>query len=104
MARRDDFQKRVPIKMGDFSVMDSFLSAGLIDAAKNKIPQEAAKRLTIPTGIWNEEKTPPTKGRRIDFILTSKALAQNTVRCQIIREGVVNKISDHYPVIADFKN
>ena len=59
--------------------------------------------MTIPTGIWGDKKTAVKEGARIDFILVSKGLYENVISNKVIREGLVNKISDHYPVITDFK-
>lgn len=86
----------------DYSVMESFFNSGLVDTAKNHVPAGAAHRMSFPTGIFTDKKTPPGKGKRIDYILSTDDLYQNVKSCVIVREGVVNKISDHYPVITDF--
>lgn len=86
----------------DFSVMQSFLEGGLADTATGHLPETPGHRLSLPTGIWGDKKTPPEKGQRIDFILSSPNLFRTVKNSRIVREGVVNKISDHYPVITDF--
>lgn len=86
----------------DFSVMASFFDSGLVDTAKSHVPVDAAHRLSCPTGIFADKKNPPGNGKRIDYILSSIDVYQQVKSSTIIREGVVNKISDHYPVITDF--
>lgn len=88
----------------DFSVMEAFLNSGLTDTGNSFIPKESEHRITIPTGVWTDKETPPKKGRRIDFILSSANLLSKVKNCRIVREGEVNKISDHYPVVTDFKD
>ncbi|MEN8865975.1 MAG: endonuclease/exonuclease/phosphatase family protein [Akkermansiaceae bacterium] len=86
----------------DYSVMESFFNSGLVDTAKDHVPGDAAYRMSFPTGIFTDQKTPPEKGKRIDYILSSADLYQKVKSSVIVREGVVNKISDHYPVITNF--
>ena len=49
-----------------------------------------------------EKTTPPEYGTRIDFILASPALTRAAKDAQVVRAGVVNRTSDHYPVVVDF--
>ena len=86
-----------------YGVLDAFFKAGLIDTAKGHLPEKFETRLTSPTGVWGDKKTAVKIGERIDFILASPNIYQNVSRSTIITEGVVNKVSDHYPVITDFK-
>ena len=86
----------------DYSVMKLFFDAGLLDSSEPFLQQNRPARLTIPTGIWTDKKTAPSKGQRIDFILTSKNLSKNVKNSWVERQGSVNKVSDHYPVITDF--
>ena len=86
-----------------YGVLDAFFKAGLIDTAKGHLPETFETRLTSPTGVWGDKKTAVKIGERIDFILASSNIYQNVIRSTIITEGVVNKVSDHYPVITDFK-
>ena len=87
----------------DYSVMKTFLDSGLRDTTERFISKSQKHRLTLPTGVWKDKKTPPEKGQRIDFILASTNLFQRVKNSRIIREGAVNRISDHYPVITDFE-
>ncbi|MDC0302564.1 endonuclease/exonuclease/phosphatase family protein [bacterium] len=86
----------------DYSVMESFFKSGLVDSAKDHVPGDAAHRMSFPTGIFTDRKTPPEKGKRIDYILSSADLYRMVKSSVIVRKGIVNKISDHYPVITDF--
>ncbi|MFD2159678.1 endonuclease/exonuclease/phosphatase family protein [Rubritalea tangerina] len=86
----------------EYGVLQKFHELGLVDTAKNHLPEKVEARLTSPTGVWDDKKTAVKKGQRIDFILASKDLYRKVKGCKIITEGEVNKISDHYPVITDF--
>lgn len=87
----------------DFSVMRRFTDAGLVDAALPFLEQSREHRLTFSTGIWDEgQDTPPKGGTRIDYVLASQSLAQSAVSAFTPRHGVVNKTSDHYPVLIEF--
>ena len=87
----------------DYTVMQKFFDAGLHDASLSFLQESKMTRWTIPTGIWTEEKTtPPKGGTRIDFLLADPSLADSAVSAQIIRNGVVNRTSDHYPVMVEF--
>jgi exodeoxyribonuclease-3 len=93
------------LKDGDFdySVMQMFFDAGLEDVALEHLEESGAPRWTIPTGIWSEAKVDaPAGGTRIDFVLADPRLRSATVSAQIIRKGVVNQTSDHYPVLVNF--
>ena len=87
----------------DFSVMQAFLDAGLQDPALPFLEARGDTRWTFTTGIWTEEKTtPPDTGTRIDFILADPTLARAAQNAQVVRTGIVNRTSDHYPVLIDF--
>lgn len=88
----------------NYSVMELFLTSGLSDTTETHLPKTAAKRSTFTTGIWTDKETAPKTGQRIDFILASQAMQAQVQSSKIVRQGIVNKISDHYPVITDFKN
>ena len=87
----------------DFTVMQAFFDAGLCDAALPFLEATGDTRWTFTTGIWTEEKSsPPEGGTRIDFVLADPVLARTATGARIVREGIVNRTSDHYPVIVDF--
>ncbi len=86
----------------DYGVMESFFKGGLVDSGKGHLPETFEARLSIPTGIWTDKKSAVKMGERIDFILVSKDLHERVKACEVVTEGEVNRISDHYPVISDF--
>ena len=87
----------------DYSVVDQFLRSGLADTARRQIRFSKEKRLTLPTGIWGDRKTSMKSGQRVDFILVTPNLSQRIAETMIPTEGMVNHISDHYPVVTDFR-
>ena len=88
----------------DFSVMQAFLNAGLSDVSLPFFEKVPDVRWTYPTGIWDEEEhKPPVGGSRIDYVLMNDALAARVVHARVVRQGVVNRVSDHYPVVVDLR-
>lgn len=87
----------------DFAVMQSFFDAGLVDLHERFLDRAPGARWTFTTGIWSEEKRDaPEGGTRIDYVLASPEMAGRALGARVIRDGVVNRASDHYPVIVDF--
>jgi len=87
----------------DFSVMQAFFDAGLRDVALPFLEASEETRWTFTTGIWTEEKAEaPEGGTRIDFVLADPELAGAATGARVVRDGVVNRTSDHYPVVVDF--
>ncbi|YCM43374.1 endonuclease/exonuclease/phosphatase family protein [Verrucomicrobiaceae bacterium 227] len=86
----------------EYGVMQTFFHAGLIDAAKGQLPPTPQERMSFPTGVLIDQKTVPQKGQRVDFILTGPKLHKLIKKMSIPRNGELNIISDHYPVVVDF--
>ncbi len=84
----------------DYSLIEVFLGTGLVDSAKGQVPDTQAARTSFPTGIFGDKKTSVVTGQRIDYILLSPDLAKRLEETEIIKQGAVNLISDHYPVVA----
>ena len=66
----------------------------------------AEERYSFPTPILagnrlTEDQIDPLR-RRIDYILVSRALARQTAAAGVINLGIVDELSDHYPVVAEF--
>ena len=83
----------------DFSVMDEFFNVGLKDLSRTS-------NRTFPTKILAPEDSVEqhkAKLQRIDFILVSPELAKKKAQIIYPEEERLHKISDHYPVILDFK-
>jgi exodeoxyribonuclease-3 len=89
--------------MFDYSVMQKFFDAGLEDAALSFLEESHDVRWTIPTSIWTEGKVePPGHGSRVDFVLADPTLTDAAASARIVRSGIVNRTSDHYPVLVEF--
>jgi endonuclease/exonuclease/phosphatase family metal-dependent hydrolase len=68
------------------------LSAGFTDCYRMLHPNEEG--FTLPT---------PTPNTRLDYIFANNVLVNYLYRCAVIREpSVVERGSDHYPVMAEF--
>lgn len=79
----------------DFSVISSLQAAGLTDPARNPLP-------TFPTKILAPDDSSAEhagKLQRIDFIFVDPVTAGKAPEISFPRDTVLNKISDHYPVI-----
>lgn len=79
----------------DFSVITSLLATGLTDPAKNPLP-------TFPTTILAPDDSPAEHAgelQRIDYIFVDPVTAGKAPKIHYPRDPVLNKISDHYPVI-----
>lgn len=83
----------------DYETIQAFLDAGFIDVCHDQAAGTLLLDGSFPTKVFDNELTL----RRIDFIFTTENLAKQCVAVDIPREGVTNEISDHYPVIAQFK-
>lgn len=89
----------------DYSVISRFLGYPLVDVCERMIEPE--NRFSFPTPILvgtyrKEGEIVPTR-ERIDYILTSAELAGSCTDAKIINAGIVEKLSDHFPLIADFE-
>lgn len=81
-----------------FDVMDRYLGAGWVDLVHQHQGELTEKQASVPTllvpnnaGFW-----------RIDYILASAQLAEKCVFASVVKDSETDKLSDHYPVIADF--
>ena len=88
-----------------YSVISSFLGYPLIDVCERKM--KAKDRFSFPTpiliGTYRKNKAEVIATReRIDYILASPQLAEMCTGATIINSGVVEKLSDHFPVMATF--
>jgi exonuclease III len=67
---------------------------------------EAEDKFSFPTpiliGTWRKPgEIVPTR-ERIDYILSSRTLARYCTHATILNTGIVDKLSDHFPVMATF--
>ena len=98
-----------------FPIMNRILEAPLHDLVHERFatahpkptPAEALQLGSFPTRVLGHVKTPELQRgflERIDFILTTPALAKHCTSAKVCREPkVLETISDHYPVVAIFK-
>ncbi|MEC9094978.1 MAG: endonuclease/exonuclease/phosphatase family protein [Planctomycetota bacterium] len=98
----------------NFDVMDKIMEAPLTDlvgmnfARRVKSPtyEQLVQLGSFPTRVLNHVNTEALQRgflERIDFILATPELSKLNTEAQIVREpDVLERISDHYPVIAKF--
>ena len=95
--------------------MNRILEAPLRDVVHEKFAvahpkpthAESLRLGSFPTRVLGHVKTPELQRgflERIDFILTTPALAKRCVSAKVCREpAVLESTSDHYPGVAIFK-
>ncbi len=90
----------------DYSVISEFLSHPLIDVCEQMVNPEALFSFPTPIliGKWRKKgEIVPTR-ERIDYILVSPTMASFCTDAKIINSGIVDQLSDHFPIIANFEN
>jgi exonuclease III len=88
----------------DFSVMESFAAAGLVDLVAQRT-QAARPFLSYPTPLLEADPSSGShlgRGMRIDYILASPKLAERCSFAGVINDDATSLQSDHYPVMAEF--
>ncbi len=88
----------------EYGVMGAFLGYPLIDVTQ-KYTSTWDDRVSCPTQIFEKEKEKgrPKKSTRIDYILTSPFLAERCIKSEVLNKEDTYYLSDHYPVLAEFK-
>lgn len=90
----------------DYSVLSVFLSHSLVDVCQRYVPMN--NRSTSPTPLnvprWLTGEEMKITKHRIDFILVSPELANICTDAKIFNGSETYYLSDHYPVMAIFKN
>lgn len=85
----------------DYGVLARFAEAGVADAAYRVLGEEATSGGTFPSRVLGHSKTPEAQAgflERIDFILLSPAAMARATAATMPRGGVLDEVSDHYPV------
>jgi len=89
----------------DYSVLSLFLSVPLTDVCQRFVAED--RRTTCPTPInvpkWLTAEEMKITKQRIDYILVSSSLAVNCIDAKIFNGKNYYYLSDHYPVMAEFK-
>lgn len=101
--KRDEKYREKNLKDGalDYSVMDRFRKAGLIDLEHQQRKSNTTFTGSFPTKI--EKPGDHGDQRRLDYVLTSSDLAKRVVRAEIIANDTTQTLSDHLPMIVDFR-
>lgn len=88
----------------DFSVLESFGAAGLVDLVARKT-KSARERLSFPTPLIEAASTDDylRRSMRLDYILASPDLARRCHSAKIVNDESTARLSDHYPVVAEFE-
>lgn len=101
-------KKRANLNNGrlDYSIIQRYLDLGLVDVCHEVLPNSPVLKGSFPSTLL--EKIPNRQKqrevlRRIDFVFMSPALSKKVVGADIPREGLLNEISDHYPVIVELE-
>ncbi|PZX49866.1 endonuclease/exonuclease/phosphatase family protein [Algoriphagus chordae] len=90
----------------DYAPMAEFLGIPAIDLSLGKANLEESFTFPSPALIGLYDQTPETilQNRvRIDYILASPALAQTCSQVKIFNQGATEKLSDHFPMMAEFQ-
>ena len=89
----------------DYSVMSSFMSYPLIDVTQRFVGSQ--DRFTFPGEVllknYKSKELLEKNRRRIDFIMVSRELAKKCVNSTVHNDKETGLLSDHYPVVAEFK-
>ena len=89
----------------DYSVMSSFMSYPLIDVTQRFVSSQ--NRFTFPAEVllknYKSKELLEKNRRRIDFIMVSRELAKKCVNSSVHNDKETGLLSDHYPVVAEFK-
>jgi exonuclease III len=86
----------------DFQVLYKFYEKGFRDLVYQNDPRDYC-RISFPTPAlapgaeWNE------RGHRIDYILANPEMEKHCIRAVIPHSEFTKKISDHFPVVAEFE-
>jgi endonuclease/exonuclease/phosphatase family metal-dependent hydrolase len=84
----------------DYGGIAEILNAGYIDLVARFRPSTAPFAGTFPTELRREEDL--GTDRRIDYIFVSPNLADSARYATVIRDSVTARLSDHYPLVAEF--
>ncbi len=103
-AERDSAYKEVNLRDGrlDYGVIQKLLDGGFIDL-ENKMRSENYRFTgSFPTLI--EKEGEHGDQRRLDYVFADKKTASTVIRAEVISDDTTLILSDHLPVIIDFRN
>jgi endonuclease/exonuclease/phosphatase family metal-dependent hydrolase len=90
----------------DYSVIGKFLAAGLVDLCQLYVPAEKRHSYSSPILIPRYRKNMEEvikRQHRLDYIFVNAGLAAQCTNATIDNGLETGTLSDHYPVIVDFK-
>ena len=102
LERRAKGKNLVHGRTFDYGVLARFAEAGVADAAYRMLGEKAARGGTFPTRVLKHASTEATQRgflERLDFILLSPAAMARIRAAELPRGGVLDEVSDHYPVV-----
>ena len=88
----------------EYGVLSSFLGFPLIDVVQ-KFTSGWDQRVSYPTQVFEKKKGEERSknSTRIDYILTSAILGKKCIHARVQNNAEAFYLSDHYPVIAEFR-
>ncbi|MEB2782577.1 endonuclease/exonuclease/phosphatase family protein [Algoriphagus sp. C2-6-M1] len=106
LARQNEEYSNLRLGEFDYAPMAEFLSIPAIDLSLGKADLEES--FTFPTpaliGLYDQTSETILQTRvRIDYILASPTLAQTCSYVKFFNQGAAEKLSDHFPVMAEFQ-
>ncbi len=101
-------EKYSNLRMGeyDYSVISEFLACPAVDLCLGLIDLHEAYTFPAPVLIGKFNQTSQTivqNRERIDYILASPSLALRCEKVEIFNQVETHMLSDHYPMMAEFK-
>ena len=100
---RDEAYNEVNLREGklDYTVIEKILDFGFIDLENKMRSADYKFTGSFPTLIEKEGEHGDI--RRLDYVFTDKETASTVLRAKIIADETTLKLSDHLPVIVDFR-
>lgn len=82
----------------DYTVTGNMESAGFIDALRMKYSEPVT---SFPTQAYETKN--PNSQCRLDYIWLSKSLSNYCLNTTVVKDEFTDYLSDHYPVLAEFR-
>jgi len=103
---RENPKKRANLNQNEFdtSILQGFYDLGLKDLCHEKLKGSETLKGSFPTMLLEKIASKEIQHdalQRIDFILTSSELADSLLSADIPKGGILEKVSDHYPLVIE---
>ncbi len=88
----------------EFGVLSSFLGYPLIDVVQ-RYTKGLDQRISFPSQVFEKSEGEGRRfdSSRIDYILVSPSLGASCTGARVVNDQPAYYLSDHYPVVAEFK-